>query len=55
MNESVGVRESRGITDPWYNLDAEEVCQSLHTSQQRGLDLTEANERLAFWGPNKIE
>jgi len=55
MYEGTGIEESRGVTDPWYNLAAEVVCENLDTSQHRGLDQAEANERLAYWGPNKIE
>lgn len=55
MDESIGTEEYRGIKDPWYNLAAEEVCENLNTSQQRGLNYAEANERLSYWGPNKIE
>jgi len=55
MYEGAGIEEPRGRTNPYYHLSAEDICENLNTSKLQGLDHFEANERLSYWGPNKIE
>src|SRR3990172_2119746 len=39
----------------WHSLKAEEVIKELSTDPERGLSPSEAEERLAKYGPNELE
>ncbi|MBV8975372.1 MAG: HAD-IC family P-type ATPase [Sinobacteraceae bacterium] len=45
---------SAGPGVSWHSLTAQEACQRLHTRVDRGLDESEAGDRLRRFGPNRL-
>lgn len=41
-------------TDPWYQLSTEQTCKELGTDAKKGLSFSEAEVRLAKYGPNEL-